>query len=159
MRSPLLLALGLLLAASALSAQSTTSFQVGAITGEDLGVFEAGVRVSPARLNTLGIGFSFDAIPQALGEGALFGVTDLYFVSNIGSSRHAWLELRAGGSALVGVGGGGGGALLGYHVGAGVVYSPEGSLGVRADYTYRRLAVDGETYPLPSFTIGLVLRH
>lgn len=159
MRSRWLLAIGLLLAPSALPAQTTVSVQAGAIAGEDLGLFEAGVRVSPARINSLGIGVSFDAIPQAFGEGAFLGVTDVYFASNIGSARHAWLELRAGGSALVGVGGGGGGALVGYHVGAGVVYSPEGSVGVRADYTYRRLAIDGETYPLPSFTIGLVLRH
>jgi len=144
---------------SALPAQSAVSVQAGAITDEYTNAFEVGVRVSPARANAVGVGFSFDAIPQVLAEGAFVGLTDLSLVGTLGLAREARLELRGGGSALVGIGGGGAGVLGGYHLGAGLVLDPNGSVGLRVDYTYRRLQVDGESYPLPSLTIGVVLRH
>ncbi len=142
-----------------LPAQSAVSLQMGAMTGEYDHAFEVGVRVSPARANTVGLGFSFDAIPQFLSEGALIGLTDLSLAGTIGLARDVRLELRAGGSALIGIGGGGAAALGGYHFGGGVVFGLNGPVGLRADYTYRRLQFDGETLPLPSFTIGLVLHR
>ncbi len=35
----------------------------------------------------------------------------------------------------------------------------QATVSVQVDYTYRRLAVDGGSYLLPSVTLGLVLRH
>jgi hypothetical protein len=105
------------------------------------------------------LGFSFDAVPQTLSVGALVGLTDLSVAGNIGLARDLRLELRAGGSALVGIGGGGVGALGGYHVGGGVVFQGMGPVGLRVDYTYRRLQFEGESLPVPSFTLGVVLRH
>jgi hypothetical protein len=153
--APLLLAL----APAALSAQTAVSLQAGAMAGEYASAFEVGVRVSPARPNSVGLGFSFDAVPQTLSVGALVGLTDLSVAGNIGLARDLRLELRAGGSALVGIGGGGVGALGGYHVGGGVVFQGMGPVGLRVDYTYRRLRLDGESLSVPSFTLGLVLHH
>ena len=149
----------LALAPAALSAQTAVSLQAGAMSGEYAGAFEVGVRVSPARPNSVGLGFSFDVIPQTLSVGALVGLTDLSVAGNIGLARHVRLELRAGGSALVGIGGGGVGALGGYHVGGGVVFEGIGPVGLRVDYTHRWLQVMGGSLPAPSFTLGLVLHH
>ena len=147
------------LSPTALPAQTAVSLQAGAIAGEDAGAFEVGVRLSPARANSVGLGFSFDAVPQTLSEGALFGLTDLSLAGNVGLARGVRLELRLGGSALVAIGGGGAAAVGGYHVGGGIVVQGPGQVGMRVDYTYRRLPIDGESLALPSFTLGIVLRH
>ena len=160
MRTPLLLAtLFVVVIPTRLPAQSAVSLQMGAMTGEYASAFELGVRVSPARANTVGLGFSFDVIPQFLSEGALIGLTDLSLAGTMGVAREVRLELRAGGSALVGIGGGGAGALGGYHVGGGVVFGLNGPVGLRADYTWRHLHGFEESLALPSLTIGLVLHH
>jgi len=140
-----------------LPAQSAVSLQAGAMTGEYDRAFEVGVRVSPARANTVGLGFSFDVVPQFLVYGALIGLTDLSLAGSIGLATDVRLELRAGGSALVGIGGGGAAALGGYHVGAGMVFGANGPVGLRADYTWRQLQGYEESLPLPSLTIGVVL--
>jgi hypothetical protein len=140
-----------------LPAQGVVSLQAGAMTGEYDNVFEVGVRVSPARANTVGLGFSFDAVPQALGQGALIGLTDLSLAGTIGLAHDVRLEVRAGGSALVGIGAGGAGALGGYHFGAGIVFGMNGPVGLRADYTWRRLDGFEESLALPSLTVGVVL--
>ena len=147
------------LAPVALAAQSSVSLQAGAMTSADLNAFEVGVRFSPSRVNTVGVGFSFDVVPQAFSAGAFVALTDLSLAGNVALAPQARLEFRAGGSALAGVGGGGGGAIGGYHVGAGLLVGGAGPIGVRLDYTYRRLMVEGESYPLPSFTIGLILHR
>lgn len=152
-------ALLLALAPAALPSQTAVSLQAGATTGEYTNAFEFGVRLSPARPNSIGLGFSFDAVPQTLSQGALIGLIDLSVAGNLALARDVRLELRTGGSALAGIGGGGAGAVGGYHVGGGVVLQGIGPVGLRVDYTYRRLQIDGESRPLPSFTLGLVLRH
>jgi len=151
--------LTLALAPVALAAQSSVSLQAGATTSADLNAFEVGVRFSPSRANSIGVGFSFDALPQAFSAGAFIALADLSLAGNVALAPQARLELRAGGSALAGVGGGGGGAIGGYHVGAGLLVGGVGPMGVRLDYTYRRLMVEGESYPVPSFTIGLILHR
>lgn len=155
----LLAAILLLVTPTILPAQSAVSVQVGALTGEYDNAFEIGVRVSPARANTIGFGFSFDAVPQYLSQGALIGLTDLSIAGTMGLARDVRLELRAGGSALIGIGGGGAAALGGYHIGGGVVFGFNGPVGLRADYTWRQLHGFEETLALPSFTIGLVLHR
>lgn len=158
MRNLLCLAALLFIATpTTLLAQSAVSLQAGAMTGESDNVFEVGVRVSPARANTVGLGFSFDALPQFLGQGALIGVTDLSLAGTIILARDVRLELRAGGSALLGIGGGGAAALGGYHLGAGMVFGMNGPVGLRADYTWRHLEGFEESVALPSLTIGVVL--
>lgn len=142
-----------------LPAQSAVSLQAGAMTGEYDNEFEVGVRVSPARANTVGLGFSFDAVPQFLGQGVLIGLTDLSLAGTIGLARDVRLEVRAGGSALVGMGAGGAAALGGYHFGAGMVFGMNGPVGLRADYTWRHLEGFEESLALPSLTVGVVLHH
>jgi hypothetical protein len=142
--------LTLVLAPASLPAQSSVSLQAGAMTSEDLNAFEVGVRFSPSRVNSVGVGFSFDVVPQAFSAGAFVALADLSLAGNVALSPQARLELRGGGSALAGIGGGGGGAIGGYHVGAGLLVGGAGPIGVRLDYTYRRLVVEGETYPLPT---------
>jgi hypothetical protein len=141
-----------------LPAQSAVSLQAGAMAGEYDKAFEVGVRVSPARANSVGLGFSFDALPQFLWQGALIGLTDLSLAGTIGLARDVRLELRAGGSALLGIGGGGAAALGGYHLGAGMVFGMNGPVGLRADYTWQHLEGFDESLPLPSLTIGVVLQ-
>jgi hypothetical protein len=57
-------ALLLALAPAALPSQTAVSLQAGATTGEYTNAFEFGVRLSPARPNSIGLGFSFDAVPR-----------------------------------------------------------------------------------------------
>lgn len=154
-----LAAILVLVTPTTLPAQSAVSLQLGATTGGYDNAFEIGVRVSPARANTVGLGFSFDAIPQFLSEGALIGLTDLSLAGTIGLARDVRLELRAGGSALIGIGGGGAAALGGYHLGGGIVFGLNGPVGLRADYTWRQMHGFDENVALPSFTIGLVLHR
>lgn len=142
-----------------LPAQSAVSLQAGAMTGEYANAFEVGVRLSPDRANTVGLGFSFDAVPQFLGQGALIGLTDLSLAGTVGLARDVRLEVRAGGSALVGLGAGGAAALGGYHFGAGMVFGMNGPVGLRADYTWRHLEGFEESIALPSLTVGAVLHH
>src|SRR5262245_24769595 len=158
------LSLGILILALApalLAAQSSATLQAGTLIDEDLNAFEIGVRFSPAHANSVGLAVSFDALPQAFSAGALIGLLDLSLAGNVELAPQgvARLELRAGGSALGGIGGGIAGAFGGYHVGGGLLFGSEAPIGVRADYTWRVLLVEHETYPLPSFTLGLILHH
>ena len=139
-----------------LPAQSAVSFQAGVMTAESHHALEVGVRVSPAQANTVGFGFSLDAVPDW--QHVLLGLTDVSVIGTIGLVRDVRLELRAGGSIMFGVGGGGALA-LGYHLGAGMVADLTGPVGLRADYTWRHLrGFFEESLPLPSLTIGVVLQ-
>lgn len=139
-------------------AQARVSLQGGISSVQQEPYAELGVRVSPAPPAVLGVDFSLDLYPQLLESGGVVGVVDLSLAYVGRVARGASIELRAGGSALAGVGGGGAAAIPGYNLGAGLLLGGDGA-GFRVDYTWRRLQTGEEAYPLPSFTIGLVLRH
>ena len=56
-------------------------------------------------------------------------------------------------------GDGGAGAVVGYNAGIGLLQRTSPTTAVRLDYTYRRLAIDRESLPLSSLTIGFVWMH
>jgi hypothetical protein len=54
---------------------------------------------------------------------------------------------------------GGAGGVVGYNAGLGLLQLSGPATAVRLDYTYRRLAIDQESLPLSSLTIGFVWMH
>jgi hypothetical protein len=120
---------------------------------------EVGVRLSPAAHDVVGMDFSFDVYPRALAFGTVAGMTDLSFAVRVRPAPAVALVGRAGGSALLGLGGEGMIVLTGYHAGVGIVVTADARTTVRLDYAYRRLRETGETYPVPSVTFGFMVHQ
>ncbi|MGH7538514.1 MAG: hypothetical protein ACREMF_07770 [Gemmatimonadales bacterium] len=143
------------------AAQTAVSMQGGFTSGEGERYVELGLRVGPEPATPIGMGLSLDLYPEFAVAGALAGVTDLSLTGNLRLARTVTLELRAGGSALIAVGAGLGAVIPGYHLGAGLVLTPSAwrKSGLRVDYTYRRLSIEGDGSPLPSLTVGILMRY
>jgi len=143
-------------------AQTAVTWEGGiAILGRDFAgtVPQVGLRVAAIRPNRLNVDFALAVFPTILGEGALLAMPDLDVAYVLPAGEQVLVAPRVGVSALAGVGEGGGGALPGYNVGLGVVARVQPSLAIRVDYTYRRLLVGEESYPLTSLSFGIGWTH
>jgi hypothetical protein len=137
---------------------SVASFQAGVtpLEGES-GIFELGARFSPR--GTFGGDVSIDLYPEYFAADVLAGVVDLSFAANLRIGPAVAIEPRLGASILGAVGTGGAAGAPGISGGVGLVFTIDSRTALRADYTYRRLMVGDEVYPVPSLTAGFVIHH
>jgi hypothetical protein len=148
----------------AAAAQTAVSVETGPfVLGDGDGsaaTIQLGFRVGSLQANTVHADFAFATLPEAIANGILFGIADFDLGYDQRLATGLSLAVRGGGSTLFGLSGeGGAGFLLGYNVGGGIVTKWGECAGVRLDFTYRRIAVDRETYPTASLTLGIVVHR
>ena len=140
-------------------AQTSFALEGGVVTAFDEGLFQLGFRASPLVPGRAGADVAFATFPDALINGFFIGMIDLDVTYGVPLGANAGLYPRFGVSGLAGAGEGGGGGVGGVNFGGGIMARPTNGLGIRFDYTYRRFYSDGESQPLSSISVGLVLSH
>lgn len=151
-------ALALVMPTGFAAAQSGFSAEVGVLTapGEGAGaVLQVGLRVVFVQTRSVGVDFAIATIPEGIVEGVLLLTPDFDLTAAIPLGLKTWLLPRGGVSALVGVGGGAAGAVLGFNVGVGILGAIGASMGARLDVGYRRYISDGETAGLLGVSVGV----
>jgi hypothetical protein len=124
-------------------AQTAFSLEVGALSAYEDATVQVGFRLTPARAGKTGIGVAFATFPDALAEGALIGLLDVDVAHGVSVREEKVLVLpRFGASVIGGIGDGAAAAAVGFNIGAGVLALTSPRLGVRLDYTYRRVPWD-----------------
>ena len=143
------------------AAQTAVSVETGPfiLAGESdiAATMQVGIRVGAVRPQVPHVDFTFATLPEGVANGAFVGISDLDVGYDLRVARGLSVALRGGGSWMVAVGGGAAGFALGYNAGAGVVGQWGQRAGVRLDFTYRRIGIDGESYPLSNLTLGIIV--
>jgi uncharacterized membrane protein YdjX (TVP38/TMEM64 family) len=166
MRGNFYLVLALLLAAPiatrGLQAQETRRLPDGVALGGSMDRFiddgfevtTLSFRLSELRQNSVGTEFGVSLFPDALVAGGLIMAPDLGPAYNI-SLPNATVLLKAGGSAIVGLGQGLAVAIPGLHLGAGLILRAGPRAGVRFDVIRHFYRIDGRTETMWSLSFGL----
>jgi hypothetical protein len=119
---------------------------------EGTGVTAVSFRLTSLRQNSAGTEVGVSLFPQALEFGALLLAPDLGPAYNI-SLPGATLLVKAGGSALLGLGGGVG-AIPGVHLGGGVLLRAGPQAALRLDVIRHFYLVESELEPIWSVGLG-----